>query len=330
MPSSLLGLDVVIGPGVALSGEGVPRFPTFGSAVALAIGSVLQRDGFELVAPDRAQAAVRVAIQANLEVVRSRHIIINGRPMESNAAHVVVQVLSPDGRIVDAFQVEGDPEDADTPNKVAAEVVEHMKGSDRLMTFAKAGPRTAAAPPVAATAPSPSGAVSPVTMPPTPPPARSSFSPALGNTTACDATAINAAPDQSSGHGPEVADIRVGMTRDEVVTICCPNPRAVVHERYASTGMNGEEQTVPAGTSREDLLEEPYLAGIICGSKAGMTQIRFAPPPAKNRVLFIHNTTKGIQSSPEAYLASLFKGVRRAPRAAWTRGRRSRAGNRGS
>jgi hypothetical protein len=141
MPAPLVGLDVIVGPGVALSGEGVQRFPAFGNALTSAIQSRLHADGFEIVTAARDQSAVRVAIRASLDVSLSKFIIINGRPMESNSAVVGVQVIGPDGGLIDAFELSGDPEDAGLPTKVAANVAEHMKGSARLVALAQEGPR---------------------------------------------------------------------------------------------------------------------------------------------------------------------------------------------
>jgi hypothetical protein len=155
MPTPLVGLDVVVGPGVALSGEGVRRFPAFGNALTDAIASRLQTDGFEIVAAARSENAFRIALGATLAVSRSQLIIINGRPLESDTAQVAVKVLAPDGGLVDAFEVSGDPGDAETPSKVAASVAERMKGSARLVALAEAGPR-AAAPRASIPAPAPS------------------------------------------------------------------------------------------------------------------------------------------------------------------------------
>ncbi len=223
MPTPLVGLDVIVGPGVALSGEGVRRFPTFGSSLTRAIGSQLRADGFEVVTADRGQNSVRIALRANLEVSRSQLIIINGRPLESNSALVEVRVLAPDGALVDAFEVSGDPGEAETPNKVAASVAEHMKGSARLVALAEAGPRAAAPPaaaPVAASPPRPDTVErDPDPRGPAPQPARnpdgsSAHTPPAGPTPAWvgELPTVSAVKATLSGKTPHEAAIRLGAS----------------------------------------------------------------------------------------------------------------------
>lgn len=316
MPTPLVGLDVIVGPDVALSGEGVRRFPTFGQSLAYAIRSQLQTDGFEIVTAERGQNAVRIGLQANLEVSRSKYIFVNGRPLESTSARVAVKVLALDGTLVDAFEVSGDPEDAETPGKVAAKVAGRIKGSARLVALAKAGPPATvprssvpvtSAPILARSdaAERPAGAA-PVA--PASSPASAQVSPMVARGV-CESMVGNTAPGKGTGRGPEVAQIRLGMTRDEVATICCRVPHVTVRELFVVINQRGQEESVAVGRAGRGLLDEPYLTHITCGSGAGLTDIGFSPPPAENRVWRIEHRAYGesIGSSPEAYLAELLR-----------------------
>jgi hypothetical protein len=302
MPAALVGLDVIVGPGVALSGQGVRKFPAFGNALTSAIESRLAADGFQIVTAARGQNTVRLAIRANLDVSLSQFIIINGRPMESNSATVAVQVIAPDGALTDAFEVSGDPEDAGMPSNVATNVAERMKGSARLVALATAAPRAAA--PQSDAAQRPAGAAS---APPASSPASAQVARPIRGV--CESIVSNTAPGKGTGRGPEVAQIRLGMTRDEVVTICCRIPQVTVRERYYAMNQHGQEESVEGGTAGRDLLEDPYLRFITCGSGAGLTDIGFSPPPSENLVSRIEHRAYGesISSSPEAYLAGLVR-----------------------
>jgi hypothetical protein len=152
MPQALQGLAVLVGPGVQLSGEGAPRFPAFGDALIGEMQSRLVTDGFNVVQTDPSASAVHVEIRAELEVSRNSFLMVNGKPLESNSARIQVKVLGPNGALLDAFDTTGSPGSDSTPKEVAAQLSERMKGSQRLLAFAKSG--TAPAPQPADTAPS--------------------------------------------------------------------------------------------------------------------------------------------------------------------------------
>jgi hypothetical protein len=141
MPKELSGLDVVIGPGAAVTGEGAGTHPDFGGAMVSAVESRLLGEGFDVVQPDHAQHAVRVQIQANLTISRNAFLQVNGKPLESNNARVQVRVLTAEGALLDSFEVEGSP-DTGTADEVAARLADRMKGSKRLIAIAKEQPET--------------------------------------------------------------------------------------------------------------------------------------------------------------------------------------------
>jgi len=141
-PQELMGLDVVIGPGVELSGEGVPANAGFGDALVGAMQSRLVGDGFDVVPPGRGASAVRVQTRAQITVSKNSFIQVNGKPLESTSARVQVTLFAPDGAMLDAFDVSGSPDD-DTAREVAAQLGERMKGSRRLIALAKSAPSTA-------------------------------------------------------------------------------------------------------------------------------------------------------------------------------------------
>ena len=130
---------------------------------------------------------------------------------------------------------------------------------------------------------------------------------ASGRPPVCESNGTNAAPAASVGRTPEAGQIRLGMTRDEVVAACCWRPYLRIQEHYVATDKNGEEQSVAPGNAGQDLLEEPYLSAITCGSGAGLTDVGFSPPPAESRVSSVIHAAfaTSINSSSEDYLAGL-------------------------
>ncbi len=140
MPRALEGLTVAISPTVVVSGAAATTYSGFGDALVGEIQARLVHDGFNLVTPDRAGTAVRVEIRADLETSQNRFLIVNGKPLESTSARIQVKVFDPNGVLLDAFSASGDPSSDDTAKDVAAELSEHMKGSRRLVAFAKATP----------------------------------------------------------------------------------------------------------------------------------------------------------------------------------------------
>jgi hypothetical protein len=142
---------------------------------------------------------------------------------------------------------------------------------------------------------------------------RAQMSPPMRSKAICESSAGKAVSGTASGSGPEVGQIRLGMTREEAVAVCCMRPHVMVQERYVATNQKGEEESVEPDSSGAGLLEAPYLAYITCGSGAGITQIGFLPPPSDNRVSDIQhmaylsstNSSSSSSSSLEAYLAAL-------------------------
>ena len=152
----------------------------------------------------------------------------------------------------------------------------------------------AAAPAPKATAP----------VPAAPRPARSPGSPA--RPAICESIGTGVAPAAATGT-PDAGQIRLGMTREQVVAACCWRPGVRVTEHDAAIDKGGNEQTFEPGRAGQDLLEDPYLSAILCSSSAGSTEADFAPPPAESRVSKVTHTAydNAINSPPDDYLASL-------------------------
>src|SRR5262245_31112884 len=110
MPKELAGLDVVIEPGVQLTGEGAKRYATFKDVLVSSVESQLVNDGFDIVPPERAGQAVHVQMHATIDISKSPFLKVNGKPLESTEAHVQVKVVSADGALLDSFDVPGDPD----------------------------------------------------------------------------------------------------------------------------------------------------------------------------------------------------------------------------
>ena len=127
MPKELTGFDVFVEPGVALTGEGAAKHGDFGPQLVSSIESQLVGEGFDVVPPNAAARVVHVQLRANVSISRSNFIKVNGKPLETTSANVGVKVLAPDGALLVAFDVEGDPDSA-TATQVAAQLTERMKG----------------------------------------------------------------------------------------------------------------------------------------------------------------------------------------------------------
>lgn len=139
-PAAMHGLDVHIEPHVSLSGEGARQHSNFGNALVGAMEAHLVGDGFDVVPDSQGTALLRVQARANLDISRSQFLMVNGKPLESSSALIQIRVVYADGSLIDAFDIAGDA-DADTAAVVAANLVERLKSSRRVMAIARAPQR---------------------------------------------------------------------------------------------------------------------------------------------------------------------------------------------
>lgn len=103
----------------------------------------------------------------------------------------------------------------------------------------------------------------------------------------------------------DVGGIRLGMTQEEVVAVCKQRPEITVHEVFAVTDLQGRVASID--TPPAERLTPPYLGGVMCESKAGVTQVEFSPPPGEPRAIAVYHHTFGasVGLDPDAYLARL-------------------------